>query len=100
MPDITDLIGLLCIVAGPVVLVGLTGFAIYRDLKTLEIRAKHGPQATLENPTDPRHGFEVVVDNARQKPPFVFEMELIRGFEVKPITGISPVAEKEADDHG
>ena len=77
MPDITDLIGLLCIVAGPVVLVGLTGFAIYRDLKTLEIRAKYGPQATLGPASDPR-----------------------RGFEVKPITGITPVAEKEADDHG
>jgi hypothetical protein len=100
VPGIADLIGLLCILAGPVVLVGLTGFAIYRDLKTLEIRAKYGPQATLENPTDPRHGFEVVVDKARQEPPLVFEMELIRGFEVKPITGISPVAEKEADDHG
>jgi hypothetical protein len=100
MPSITDLVGLLCILAGPVVLVGLTGLAIYRDLKTLEIRAKYGPQATLENPTDPRHGFEVVVVQARPEPPFVFEMELIRGFEVKPITGTSPVAEKEADDHG
>jgi len=86
--------------AGPVVLVGLIGSAIYRDLKTLGIRAKYGPQATLENPADPRHGFEVVIDEARQEPPLVSELELIRGFEVKPIAGVTPVSEKEADDHG
>lgn len=100
MPGIADLVGLLFLVVGPVLIVGLIGFAVYRDLKTLEVRAKCGPQATLEDPKDPRHGFDVVVDAARLQPPIVFELQRARGFELKPITGISPVPEKEADDHG
>jgi len=100
MPGMTDLIALLFILAGTIVIVGLIGFAVYRDLKTLEIRAKFGPQATFEDPTNPRRGFEVVVGEARQSPALASELEIVRGFEVKPIAGITPVAEKEADDHG
>jgi len=75
--EVTDwLFSGFCLLSGAIVVVGLL-FAAYLDLKSLKVRANHGPQAMLEPASDPR-----------------------RGFEVKPITGIPPVAEKEADDHG
>jgi len=95
VPGITDIVGLVCIVSVPILLVGLAGYAVYMDTKTLEFRIGRGAQAPHS-----RAGFEVVIDKARRQTPASSELDLKHGFEVEPITGVSPVAEKEADDHG